>query len=243
MGRIALVTGANTGIGFEAVRGLLKAGMTVYLAARDVAKGEAATAELATAEAGSAGEVRFVRIDTTDETTFQPVLDRIEAEHGKLDILVNNAGAAFPGKVYDIEPDVLRACLETNLHGPVRLTQLALPLLRKSDEARIIMVSSGAGRFDFFETGGGMMEPGTAPYGYGLSKAGMNVATALLAAHLKPEGIRVNACNPGYVNSLVSRFLGTRTPAQGAEIIIELATTASEATGKFLDYDGRELSW
>jgi NAD(P)-dependent dehydrogenase (short-subunit alcohol dehydrogenase family) len=238
MATVALVTGANTGIGFEVVRGLLQSGMTVYLAARDEAKGEAARAELA-----SEGDVRFVRIDTTDEATFQPALDRIDAEQGKLDVLVNNAGAAFPGRVYDIEPDVLRACLETNLHGPVRLTQLALPLLRKSDAARIIMVSSGAGRFEFFETGGGMMEPGAAPYGYGLSKAGMNVATALFAGALRKEGIRVNACNPGYVNSLVSRFMGTRTPAQGAEIIIDLATTHSDATGKFFDYDGKELSW
>ncbi len=239
MGDVALVTGANTGIGFEAVRGLLHKGMTVYLAARDVAKGEAAVAELA-----NEGDVRFVRIDTTDESTFQPALDLIEAEQGRLDVLVNNAGAAFPGNVLDIEPDVLRLCLETNLHGPVRLTQLALPLLRKSGNARIVMVSSGAGRFAFFEGGGGSeVLSGKPPYGYGLSKAGMNVATALFAGALKDEGIRVNACNPGYVNSLVSRFMGTRTPAEGAEIIIQLATTDSPATGKFLDFDGSELSW
>lgn len=239
MGEVALVTGANTGIGFEAVRGLLQKGMTVYLAARDAAKGEAAAAELA-----AEGDVRFVRIDTTDDATFQPALDRIEAEQGRLDILVNNAGAAFPGNVLDIEPDVLRLCLETNLHGPVRLIQLALPLLRKSGNARIIMVSSGAGRFEFFEGGGGAkVLSGKPPYGYGLSKAGMNVATAMFAGALKEEGIRVNACNPGYVNSLVSRFMGTRTPAQGAEIIIDLATTDSQATGKFFDYDGKELSW
>lgn len=239
MGDVALVTGANTGIGFEAVRGLLHKGMTVYLAARDVAKGEAAVAELA-----NEGDVRFVRIDTTDEGTIQPALDLIEAEQGRLDVLVNNAGAAFPGNVLDIEPDVLRLCLETNLHGPVRLTQLALPLLRKSGNARIVMVSSGAGRFAFFEGGGGSkVLSGKPPYGYGLSKAGMNVATALFAGALKDEGIRVNACNPGYVNSLVSRFMGTRTPAEGAEIIIQLATTDSPATGKFLDFDGSELSW
>ena len=239
MGEVVLVTGANTGIGFEAVRALLQKGLTVYLAARDTAKGEAATAELA-----SEGEVRFVRIDTTDESTFQPALDRIEAEQDRLDVLVNNAGAAFPGNVLDIEGDVLRLCLETNLHGPVRLTQLALPLLRKSANARIVMVSSGAGRFAFFEGGGGSkVLSGKPPYGYGLSKAGMNVATALFAGALKDEGIRVNACNPGYVNSLVSRFMGTRTPAEGAEIIVDLATTDSQATGKFFDYDGRELTW
>ncbi len=239
MGDVALVTGANTGIGFEAVRALLQKGMTVYLAARDAAKGEAAVAELA-----NGGNVHFVRIDTTDEATFQPALDRIEAEQGRLDVLVNNAGAAFPGNVLDIEGDVLRLCLETNLHGPVRLTQLALPLLRKSQAARIIMVSSGAGRFAFFEGGGGSkVLSGKPPYGYGLSKAGMNVATALFAGALKDEGIRVNACNPGYVNSLVSRFQGTRTPAEGAEIIVDLATTDRQATGKFYDYDGRELSW
>ncbi len=239
MSDIVLVTGANTGIGLEAVRGLLRKGRTVYLAARDTAKGEAAVAELA-----AEGDVRFVRIDTTDEATFQPALDRIEADHGRLDVLVNNAGAAFPGNVLDIEPDVLRLCLETNLHGPVRLTQLALPLLRKSDNARIVMVSSGAGRFAFFEGGGGRkVLSGKPPYGYGLSKAGMNVATALFAGALKDEGIRVNACNPGYVNSLVSRFQGTRTTAEGAEIIIDLATTDSPATGKFFEYDGSELSW
>lgn len=239
MSDVVLVTGANTGIGFEAVRALLQKGLTVYLAARDNAKGEAATAELA-----SEGQVHFVRIDTTDEATFKPALDRIEAEQGRLDVLVNNAGAAFPGNVLDIEPDVLRLCLETNLHGPVRLTQLALPLLRKSQSARIVMVSSGAGRFAFFEGGGGSkVLSGKPPYGYGLSKAGMNVATALFAGALKDEGIRVNACNPGYVNSLVSRFMGTRTPAQGAEIIVDLATTQSEATGKFFDYDGSEISW
>lgn len=238
MSKIALVTGANTGIGFEAVRGLLQQGMVVYLAARDTAKGEAAAAELA-----SEGDVRFVRIDTTDVNTFQPVLDRIAHEQGRLDILANNAGAAFPGTVLNIEPDVLRLCLDTNLHGPMDLTRLALPLLRKSDDPRIINVSSGAGRFDFYETGGGMMKPGTAPYGYGLSKTGMNVATALFAAALKDEGILVNACNPGYVNSQVSRFQGTLTPAQGAQIIIRLATTDSRDTGKFYDYDGSELSW
>jgi len=240
MTTVALVTGANTGIGFEAVRGLLQKGMIVYLAARDAAKGEAATAELA-----SVGDVRFVRIDTTDAETFQPALNRIEAEQGKLDVLVNNAGAAFPGNVLDIDPDVLRLCLETNLHGPVRLTQMALPLLRKSNSARIVMVSSGAGRFEFFEGGGSSkgVLTGLPPYGYGLSKAGMNVATALFAGALKDEGIRVNACNPGYVNSLLSRFKGTRTPAQGAEILIDLATTDSAATGKFFDYDGSELTW
>jgi NAD(P)-dependent dehydrogenase (short-subunit alcohol dehydrogenase family) len=119
MGEVALVTGANTGIGFEAVRGLLQKGLTVYLAARDTAKGEAATAELA-----SEGDVRFVRIDTTDESTFQPALDRIEAEQGKLDVLVNNAGAAFSGSALDIDPEVLRTCLETNLHGPMQLTRM-----------------------------------------------------------------------------------------------------------------------
>jgi NAD(P)-dependent dehydrogenase (short-subunit alcohol dehydrogenase family) len=238
MARIALVTGANTGIGFEVVRGLLRAGMIVYLAARDEAKGEAATAELA-----SEGDVRFVRIDTTDETTFQPVLGRIAAEQGKLDVLVNNAGAAFPGTALNIEPDVLRACLETNLHGPMQLTQLALPLLRQSDEGRIIMVSSGASRFDFMANPGPTVTAGLVPYAYCLSKVGMNAATAMFASALKADGIRVNACNPGYVNSLVSRFKGTLTPAQGAVIIIDLATTASEATGKFFDYDGKELSW
>lgn len=239
MTTIALVTGANTGIGLEAVRGLLQSGMMVYLAARDPAKGEAAVAELS-----SEGDVRFVRIDTTEESTFQPALDQIQAEQGRLDILVNNAGAAFPGTILNIEGDVLRNCLETNLHGPVRLTQLALPLLRKSDNARIIMVSSGAGRFAFFESGGGSkVKSGLPPYGYGLSKAGLNVATVLFAAALKDEGIKVNACNPGYVNSQVSRFMGTRTTAQGAEIIIRLATEDRDETGKFFEYDGSELTW
>lgn len=98
--------------------------------------------------------------------------------------------------------------------------------------------------FAFFEADGGdKVKSGLPPYGYGLSKAGMNVATVLFAAPLKEDGIKVNACNPGYVNSLVSRFQGTRTTAQGAKIIIRLAIEDREDSGKFFEYNGSELSW
>jgi NAD(P)-dependent dehydrogenase (short-subunit alcohol dehydrogenase family) len=232
--RIALVTGADKSIGLEAVRGLARLGMTVYLTSRNQETGKAA-AEALKAD----GDVRYQHLDVTDEATIRAALAVIEREHGRLDALINNAGLALePKEALDVTPEDIRLTLETNLHGPARLTQLAAPLLRASGAGRVVMVSSGASRYDYFAD-----KSFRNPYAYCLSKAGLNAATVMFAQALAADGVKVNAVNPGYVKSAVSFFKGTRTPQKGAEVLIRFATLdANGPTGGFFD-DRGQLTW
>ena len=132
-----------------------------------------------------------------DTTTFAPVLETIMQEHGRLDVLVNNAGVSPRGGVLTEDADVIRATFEINLHGPMRLAQLAVPLLREAAQGRIVNVSSGAGAFPFLLN----EAPAGVTYSYCVSKAAFNVATVLLAKALAANGIKVNACNPGHVKT------------------------------------------
>ena len=147
---VSLVTGGNSGIGYELVRLLAKEGMIVYLASRDPEKGIAAAAELS-----SEGDVRPIHIDLTDESTLRFAIDQIEREQGCLDLLLNNAGIA----PYDVTPEAINAVFQTNLHGPVLLTQLCVPLLRKSAVGRVVNVSSAAGQFSFLASDRLKMDP------------------------------------------------------------------------------------
>lgn len=238
--RIALVTGANKSIGLAVVRALAAQGMTVYLGSRDEAAGEAAAAE-----ARADGDVRCVRLDVTDWATLEAAVARIEAEQGRLDVLVNNAGVSQnAAAAAEADMDKVRATLETNVHGPTRLIQLALPLLRKSDAARIVNVSSASGSIDWILNAQGPVAGAAKPFAYCLSKTAMNGMTALFAQQLTPEGIKVNACSPGFVKSALSRFLGTRTPEEGARIVVKLATLGDDGpTGGFFNYNGDVIPW
>ena len=237
-GHVALVTGANTGVGFEVVRALAALGMTVYLGSRNQKKGRAAVAALA-----EAGDVRLVVIDVTDERTMLATVEMIDAAHGKLDVLVNNAGIAFGGNVLEASPETIRESLETNLHGPVRLVQLALPLLRRSGQARIVNVSSITSLMRWISNPDPRASPDQIPYSYAVAKVAQNAATVMLANALKADGIKVNAGTPGYVKSQISRFMGTKSPADGAKIIVKLATLDEDGpTGEFFD-DSGQLPW
>jgi NAD(P)-dependent dehydrogenase (short-subunit alcohol dehydrogenase family) len=231
---IALVTGANKAIGLAVTRALARLGMTVYLGSRDETRGREAEAE-----AKADGDVRYVALDVTDETTLKAALGRIEAEHGRLDVLINNAGVAVaPDDAIMVDPEVARRVMEVNAHGPARLTQLAAPLLRKSKAGRVVFVSSGVGSL------AAIADPNNPsgrarPYAYCLSKVAMNGVTVLFADAFRADGIKVNAANPGYVKSAVSRFLGTRTPEEGAQIIVKLATLDDDGpTGGFFNDQG-----
>jgi NAD(P)-dependent dehydrogenase (short-subunit alcohol dehydrogenase family) len=234
-GKIALVTGANKSIGLEAARGLAQLGMSVYLTSRDEAGGRAATEEMR-----KDGDVRYLHLDVTDEATMVAALDAVDKAHGKLDILINNAGVvALPAiDAAGADMEEIQRLLNTNLIGPMRLTQLALPLLRKSGAGRVVNVSSGASTFKY------MSNPKLPrPYAYCLSKAAMNAATVLFASTVAGDGIKVNAVNPGYVYSAVSGFRGTRSPQNGAAILIKMATLGEDGpTGGFFDDDG-PIAW
>jgi NAD(P)-dependent dehydrogenase (short-subunit alcohol dehydrogenase family) len=232
--RIALVTGADKSIGLEAVRGLARLGMTVYLTSRNPETTRGAAEALA-----ADGDVRALPLDVTDEAAIQAALALVERAHGRLDVLINNAGMALePRRVLDVPMDDVRRTIEVNLLGPTRLTQLAAPLLRKSKAGRVVMVSSGAARLDF------LSDPAAPkPYAYCLSKVGLNAATLMLADAFRADGIKVNAVNPGYVYSAVSFFRGTRSPADGAAVLIKYATLDDDGpTGGFFDERG-PLSW
>ncbi len=230
-GRIALVTGAERNMGFEASRGLAQRGYTVYLTSFNREAGPAAAETLK----GEGGDVRYLYLDVRDEASMRDALAVVEREHGRLDVLINNAGIALPpDDGLTVQPDDIRTAMEVNLHGPMRLLQLAIPLLRKSGHGRVVNVSSAASRMSYIEG-----DTRSNPYAYCLSKAGLNFATAMYASLLKGDGIKVNAVLPGYVNSPISNFKGTRTPAEGARVQIMYATIDDDGpTGGLFDENG-----
>jgi NAD(P)-dependent dehydrogenase (short-subunit alcohol dehydrogenase family) len=234
---IALVTGGNTGIGFEIVRALAKRGMTVYLGSRDSDRGTQAASELK-----AEGDVRPLLLDITDANQRQAAVTAIQAAHGRLDILINNASLA--GNVLEVTPETLQESFETNAFGPLLLTQLAVPLLRKSAHPRIVNVSSAAGSFGWLSNLDPRFDSSQMPYAYCAAKAALNVNTVLLASALKADGIKINSVNPGYVKSQVSRFMGTKSPAAGAQSVLRFAIMEDDGpTGGFFDEHGDRLAW
>lgn len=219
---VALVTGANKGIGREIARQLAALGMTVYLGARDEARGKTAAAELE-------GDVRFVQLDVTDVDSVGAAVETIEADSGRLDVLVNNAGIALEWGVdaVGVTADLLRAEYEVNVFGVATVTSACVPLLRRSPNGRIVNMSSSLGSLTLlsdFESSQSRHQ--LLPYSS--SKAALNALTVLYAAALKADGIKVNAATPGLVPTDINEGApisrGTRTVADGAVAPVYLAT-------------------
>ena len=235
-GKVALVTGANKGIGFEVSRQLAARGMTVLMGARNPQLGEEAATKL-----GAEGlTVKAIELDVTRRETIASAASAIEKEYGRLDVLVNNAGIADrtdgpPGKV-DI--DAVRRVLEVNFYGPLQVTQAMLPLVRKADAGRIVNVSSGLGSLTL------NADPSSpfAEYkllGYNGSKALLNMMTVQLAYELRDTKIKVNAVNPGYTATDMNANSGTQTVAEGSEEIVRQATSGEDGvTGGFSSREG-----
>jgi NAD(P)-dependent dehydrogenase (short-subunit alcohol dehydrogenase family) len=229
--QIALVTGANKGIGQAVADQLARLGMTVYLGSRDLARGLAASETMR-----DAGDIRPLVVDVTDEGSVRASLHTIEAESGRLDVLVNNAGIApEPGDALHATPEKIAFCFETNMHGPARLIQMALPLLRKSKAGRVVNVASEAGSLTMLSGDFGY----PMPYAYCASKAGLNAATVLFAMALKSDGIKINAVSPGLVKTDLSHHMGIRAPAKAAAIIVKFVTLDDDGpTGGFFNEKG-----
>jgi NAD(P)-dependent dehydrogenase (short-subunit alcohol dehydrogenase family) len=222
MTTIALITGANKGIGFETARLLGARGMTVLAGARDEAKG--AEAERALRDGGA--DARFVQLDVTDEKSVARAAEWVEAEFGRLDILVNNAGIARgdgSGAPSQTTLATMREVYETNVFGVVAVTNAMLPLLRRAPAARIVNVSSEVGSIASMTDPDGPMA-GMASVPYPSSKTALNMVTAMYAKELRDTPIKVNAANPGYCATDLNGHSGFRTPEQGAEIAVHLAT-------------------
>jgi len=211
--RVALVTGANKGIGLETVRQLAKQGITVLLGARDEQRGKDAAAKLQ----GEGLDVQFLHLDVNEAATHEAARQFIEESFGKLDILVNNAGIAIDStrKPSEANMKVLRTTFDTNFFGAISVTQALLPLIRKSDAGRIVNVSSGLGSltqhsdptWKFYEV---------KPLAYNASKTALNAFTVMLAHELKDTAIKVNSADPGFTATDLNAHRGYKTVEQGA---------------------------
>lgn len=236
---VALVTGANKGIGKETVRVLAAKGWTVYLGSREEGRGEAAKAELGVPDA----DVRVLALDVTDDASVAAAVRRVTSETGRLDVLVNNAGIGV-----DMDPvtqTTIAAMMQTyevNLYGPIRLTQALLPLLRAGQHKTIVNVSSELGSLGLHGFPDSPYDK-VVPFAYNSSKTALNAFTVLLAKELRAEGFKVNSVSPGYTATDLNAFSGPRTVQQAAAVIAAYAMLdRTGATGGFFT-EGGSVPW
>ena len=225
---IALVTGANRGIGRETARQLVERGYDVLLTARDEAKAAAAAEEVG---------ARPLELDVSDPASIARAAAAVGDDPGRLDVLVNNAGVGTDWGTAGVDPDfaAMQAALDTNFFGAYRLTVALLPLLRESEHPRVVNVSSGMG---------GIAEMGGWSPGYRVSKAALNATTRILSTELADAGVLVNSACPGFVNTDMGSQFGAKKPVEdGAAGIVWLATLQDDGpTGGFFR-DGKPIAF
>jgi len=230
---VALVTGANRGIGREVARQLAGRGYRVILSARD--EGKAGEAARVIAE-DTGAEVTPLRLDVSDPASIAAAAERV-ADDGRLDVLVNNAGVGTDWGVAGSDPDfgAIQAALETNFYGAYRLTVALLPVLRASEHPRIVNVSSGMG---------GVAEMGGWTPGYRVSKAALNAMTRILSTELRDDGVLVNSACPGFVNTDMGGQFGAKKPVEdGAAGVVWLATLPDDGPSGGFFRDGKPLAF
>jgi len=246
---VALVTGANKGIGFQIAKDLAARGFTVLVGSRNLESGERAAKSIA-------GDAFAIQLDVTDEASIAAAAERIRNEFVRLDVLVNNAGIsqvenkrgrtleemAKSGRASVASLDEVRAVFETNVFGVIAVTQAMLPLLRKAPAGRIVNVSSASGSLTLNSDS---KNPHRAMFGvtYSPSKTTLNAITVAFALELESTHIKVNAACPGFTATDLNNFEGTRTIQQAAREPVRLALLdANGPTGTFSNEDG-PLPW
>lgn len=236
--KVAVVTGANRGIGLEVCRQLGKLGYLVVLTSRDEKKGLEVCGELDKEEFA----VRYHKLDVTHAASIMELKQFLEQEFGRCDVLVNNAGI-FPDtdgasgswpSVFETDIDTIRKGMETNVYGPLMLSQALVPLMKKNGYGRIVNLSSGMGQLTNMDGG--------CP-SYRISKTSINALTRILSAELKGTNILVNSMCPGWVKTDMGGPNATRDLSEGADTAVFLATLENEGpTGKFFR-DRKEFAW
>jgi NAD(P)-dependent dehydrogenase (short-subunit alcohol dehydrogenase family) len=233
MQKVAVVTGANRGMGFEASRQLATMGMQVILTSRDPEKGQKAAEQLHT----EGLEVTYCPLDVANPESIASLSQFVREKFGRLDVLVNNAGLMIDSpdiSVFDAKVDTLRKTMETNVYGPLQLIQALVPLMKEHDYGRIVNVSSGMGQLT--DMGGGYP-------GYRLSKTSLNALTRIFADELKGTHILINTMCPGWVKTDMGGPGATRTPEQGVDTMVWLATLPDDGpTGAFFR-DRKPIPW
>lgn len=242
--QVALVTGANRGIGLEVAAELGRRGFTVLLSGRSDAAAASAAAQVVVADAASDIRPLGLDLDVGDAASVARLPHAVRRAAGSLDVLVNNAAAFVDwGEVgSDADLDLAHEVMETNLFGAWRVTQALLPLLRESTHARVVNVSSGAGSHG--DEAFGLARRGGRAASYGISKAALGALTSTLAAELEGTGILVNAVCPGLTATWPgAEQMGARPVAEGAASVVFAATLPDDGpTGGFFR-DGQTLAW
>lgn len=229
---MALVTGGNRGLGRETCRQLGERGYRVLLTARDPERGRRAAEELR----AEGLDVDFHRLDVTEPEQVERTAEFVEEEVGHLDVLVNSAGVYLDREAaaLGVEVDVVRRTMEVNAYGPLRLCQALVPTMRRRGYGRVVNVSSGSGSFD---------EMGTGTLAYGASKTWLNAMTRKVALEVEGSGVLVNAACPGWVRTRMGGEEAARSPEEGADTIVWLATLPEGGpTGGFFR-DRERIPW
>lgn len=241
---VALVTGANKGIGLQIAKDLAAHGFTVLVGSRNIGNGEAAAKSVG-------ADALALQLDVTDHTSISAAAERIRNEFGRLDVLVNNAGVSHAGEpgrsleeiVKSSRPSVasldeVRAVFETNVFGAIAVTQAMLPLLRESPAGRIVNVSSSGGSLTLNSDPNCPFRP-LFRVTYSASKTALNAVTLAFAVELESTRIKVNAVCPGFTATDLNNFQGTRTVQQAAREPVRLALLdANGPTGTFSNENG-----
>ena len=247
---IALVTGANQGIGLQIAKDLVTHGFTVLVGSRNLERGEVAAREVGP-------DARALQLDVTDHASIAAAAERIGKESGRLDLLINNAAISNTKKRPDqsveeyakttrpsnVSIDEMRAVWDTNVFGVLAVYQAMLPLLRKAPAARIVNVSSGVGSLT---TNLDPAFPYRGIFGpvYPASKTALNALTVAMALELEPEGIKVNAISPGFTKTNLNGYAGTETVEQGAREAVRVALLGPDSpTGTFTRWENQTIPW
>src|SRR3984893_12402937 len=232
-GKVALVTGANKGLGCEIARRLASLEMAVFAGSRDQQRGR-----VATHDPRSEGlDVRELRQDVSDQGSIEAAAEAINKEFGHLDVLVNNAGISLDRQrpPSEITVDVLRRTYETNVFGAVAVTLAMLPLLRRSSSARIVNMSSTQGSLSLAADRDHPYGGGPNLLAYNSSKTALNAISLAFANELRGTGIKVNSASPGYVATDLNHHSGVLTVEQGARVPVYLATLDDDGpSGAFI---------
>ncbi len=244
LNKVALITGANKGIGFGIARKLGKQGITVLIAARNQEKGREAVSKLQFEDI----DAHFIKLDVRDKTSIEQAYNAIAERFGKLDILVNNAGvnlefsAGLPAPS-QVSLDTLKETFEINFFGVVAVTQGMLPLIHKSDAGRIVNISSDMASLTLHQDSNFKLYD-FKQLAYDASKTAVNAFTIHLAHELKDTNIKVNSAHPGWVKTDMGTDAGELTIDEGAATPVWLATLPEDgATGGYFDENQQPMPW